>query len=80
MNLPKMPILHTASKYTPLPLGEGRVREFAKSMRADPTGGKKLIWYLLRNRRFNGYKFKRQYILDHYILDFYCKELNLAIE
>jgi very-short-patch-repair endonuclease len=75
-----MPTSHSTSNYTSLPLGEGRVREFAKAMRTDPTGGEKLMWYLLRNRRFKGYKFKRQFILDHYILDFYCIELKLAIE
>jgi very-short-patch-repair endonuclease len=27
-----------------------------------------------------GYKFRRQYSVDQYIIDFYCLELKLAIE
>ena len=27
-----------------------------------------------------GYKFRRQYSVDQYIIDFYCPELKLAIE
>ena len=27
-----------------------------------------------------GYKFKRQYSVDHFVIDFYCPELKLAIE
>ncbi len=27
-----------------------------------------------------GYKFRRQYSVDEYIIDFYCPELKLAIE
>ncbi len=27
-----------------------------------------------------GYKFKRQYSVDQYVLDFYCSEIRLAIE
>jgi very-short-patch-repair endonuclease len=34
----------------------------------------------LRNRRFGGYKFRRQYSIDNYVVDFYCPELKLAIE
>ncbi len=27
-----------------------------------------------------GYKFKRQYSVDHFVVDFYCPELKLAVE
>ena len=27
-----------------------------------------------------GYKFKRQYSVDHFVIDFYCSELKLAVE
>lgn len=32
------------------------------------------------NRRFAGLKFRRQYPIDKYILDFYCHEQKAAIE
>jgi very-short-patch-repair endonuclease len=38
------------------------------------------LWSWLRDRRFTGYRFRRQYPILHYILDFYCPELKLAIE
>src|SRR4030042_4179468 len=34
----------------------------------------------IRNRRFYGMKFFRQYSTGPYILDFYCPKLKLAIE
>lgn len=34
----------------------------------------------LRGRQVKGYKFRRQFPISHYILDFYCHEMNLAIE
>ena len=38
------------------------------------------LWDLLRNRRFDGYKFRRQHPIGRFILDFYCEDLHLAIE
>lgn len=38
------------------------------------------MWHLLRDHRFCGYKFRRQYPLAGYILDFYCHTARLAIE
>ena len=38
------------------------------------------LWQPLRNRQANGHKFRRQYSVDRYILDFYCPSAKLAIE
>jgi very-short-patch-repair endonuclease len=54
--------------------------EFAKSLRMQMTDAETLMWHLLRNRRFGGFKFRRQYALAPFILDFYCAERSLAIE
>ena len=35
---------------------------------------------LLRNRQFGGLKFRHQYPMAPYVLDFYCHEARLAIE
>ena len=53
---------------------------FAKDLRKDQTDAEVFMWYLLRDRRFCGYKFRRQYPLAGYILDFYCPAVKLAIE
>jgi very-short-patch-repair endonuclease len=54
--------------------------EFARKMRKEQTDAEQLLWHLLRNRNFCGFKFRRQYPIGGYILDFFCDELNLAIE
>ncbi|RII29771.1 MAG: hypothetical protein CXR30_10685 [Geobacter sp.] len=52
----------------------------ARELRARLTDAEQLLWYLLRNRSFCGYKFRRQHPAGRYILDFYCHEKLLAIE
>ena len=49
-------------------------------MRHAPTKAEGRIWRWLRARRFGGHKFRRQFPIGGYILDFYCPELRLAIE
>ena len=49
-------------------------------MRHSPTREEWKIWRWLRNRRFGDHKFRRQYPIGRYVLDFYCHELKLAIE
>jgi very-short-patch-repair endonuclease len=39
-----------------------------------------LLWNELRNKQILGYDFDRQRPIDNFIVDFYCKELMLAIE
>ena len=49
-------------------------------MRANPTDAERRLWSILRNKRLSGYKFKRQAILDWYIIDFVSFEHRLIIE
>jgi very-short-patch-repair endonuclease len=39
-----------------------------------------LLWETLRDRKILDKKFRRQFALDCFILDFYCQELKLVIE
>jgi len=52
----------------------------ARELRSRLTDAEQLLWYLLRSRRFCGYKFRRQHPVGRFILDFYCHEERLAIE
>ena len=52
----------------------------ARDLRAQLTDAEQLLWYILRDRRFCGIKFRRQHPFDRYILDFYCRDAQLAIE
>ena len=39
-----------------------------------------VIWSKLKGKQLLGYKFRRQYSVDRYVVDFYCPELKLAVE
>jgi very-short-patch-repair endonuclease len=52
----------------------------AKQLRKQATPTEKLLWEHLKNRQLNGIKFRRQHVLDPYIVDFYSPAHRLAIE
>ncbi len=52
----------------------------ARHLRQEQTPAEKALWNLLRNRKFENLKFRRQHPLKDYIVDFYCYELMLIIE
>ena len=39
-----------------------------------------VVWSKLKGRQMLGYKFRRQYSVNRYFIDFYCPELKLAVE
>lgn len=53
---------------------------FAKSMRHTATDAEHLMWQILRTKRFMNLKFRRQYVIQPYIVDFYCHEIGLVVE
>src|SRR6267142_2421940 len=52
----------------------------ARALRQKPTWAEKKLWRILRDRRFSGYKFRRQHPFGYYFLDFYCAEAKLVLE
>ncbi len=52
----------------------------ARRMRREPTEAERAAWELLRDRRCLGLKFRRQQIIDGFVVDFYCAEARLAVE
>ncbi len=52
---------------------------FAREMRKQPTEAEEKLWGQLRFDVL-GVRFRRQYILDGAIFDFFCPQLNLVIE
>ena len=52
----------------------------AKFNRKNPTKAENRLWYYLRNRRLNGYKFIRQVVIGPYIADFVCREKKVVLE
>ena len=57
-----------------------RIRNFAKKMRHEPTDAEAAMWRLLRDRRLERFKFRRQVPFQSYILDFVCFEKRFIIE
>ena len=55
-------------------------KEKRRKLRRNQTYVEKIVWIYLRDRRLLGYKFKRQYSVDQYVMDFYCSELKFAVE
>ena len=49
-------------------------------MRRDQTEAEKKLWAILRNRQLTGVKFRRQFPIGDYILDFYAPKYSLCIE
>lgn len=39
-----------------------------------------ILWKKLSRKQMLGYKFRRQYGIDKFVIDFYCPKLKLAIE
>ena len=54
--------------------------EKARSLRKETTEAEEKLWQVLRNRAFDGYKFRRQHPIGKYIADFYCHENKLVVE
>ncbi len=51
-----------------------------KDLRKKSTKAEKILWEYLRNRKLAGFKFKRQYSVDAFIIDFYCPKVKLGVE
>ena len=56
------------------------LKETRRHLRKNQTYTEKIVWMYLRNRQMEGYKFRRQYSVDKFVIDFYCPKLKLAIE
>ena len=52
----------------------------SRKLRKNQTDAEKKLWALLRNRQLAGIKFRRQFPVGRYILDFYAPQYKLNIE
>ena len=51
-----------------------------RELRRNLTPAEATLWKALKNSKLSGRKFRRQYSVGRYILDFYCVEKWLAVE
>ncbi len=56
------------------------LKKLANQLRRSMTLSEVLLWKELKQKKILGYDFDRQRPINNFIVDFYCKELQLAME
>jgi isoleucyl-tRNA synthetase len=62
------------------PLSYELLKKFSKENRLKPTQAEEILWNELSGKKLEGYKFRRQHIIDDVIVDFVCLKKQLVIE
>jgi very-short-patch-repair endonuclease len=57
-----------------------KLKPLARQMRREPTAAEAKLWQRLRNRQIRNAKFRRQFAIDRFIVDFCSPEVRLIIE
>jgi very-short-patch-repair endonuclease len=52
----------------------------ARNLRRNQTHAERTLWFRLRDRRLGGWKFRRQFPIDRFTVDFFCADAHLIIE
>jgi len=60
--------------------GVSLTKQLARNLRKRSSDAERLLWFYLRDRRLEGFKFRRQYSIGPFIVDFVCLEKQLIIE
>ncbi len=55
-------------------------KSLRQRLRNESPRAEQILWFHLRKRQIEGFKFRRQTSIDNYIVDFYCPEARLVIE
>ena len=77
--------MREAAVESPSPLvgegwGRGGLRNRARTLRTNQTDAEQRLWKLLRAKRLEGWKFRRQFPIGRYIVDFACPAARLIVE
>ncbi len=56
------------------------LKKYRRYLRNNTTTAERILWSRLRARQLYGVKFRRQFSIGPYILDFYCPAKQFAIE
>lgn len=57
-----------------------KLRQYARDMRKEPTDAEAVLWNVLRGKKLEAMRFRRQHPIENYIVDFICLEEKLIIE
>ena len=55
-------------------------KSLRRLLRKQQPRSEELLWRKLRSRQLAGFKFRRQYSIDRYVVDFYCSDAQLVVE
>ena len=66
-------------KYNPL-YNQKDLKEKRKELRSNSTSAEAVLWRMLKGKQVEGRRWRRQFSIGNYILDFYCPEIKLAVE
>jgi very-short-patch-repair endonuclease len=58
----------------------GLMKERSRQLRSRQSDAESRLWYHLRNRQLEGWKFRRQHVVGPFIVDFVCLERSLVVE
>jgi len=56
------------------------VSQLARTLRSNLTDAEARLWYHLRRKQLDGFRFRRQHPLGPYVVDLFCPEAKLIIE
>ena len=56
------------------------LQERARELRKNMTPAEEILWEKLRHNQLNGLQFRRQQIINPFIVDFYCHAKALVVE
>ncbi len=56
------------------------IQETRSVLRKRMTAPELVFWTAVRDQKLQGYKFRRQYSVGRYIVDFYCTKARIGIE
>ena len=57
-----------------------RLKELRRTLRNNPTPAESELWKHLKADKLDGLRWRRQFSVEDYILDFYCPSIRLCIE
>lgn len=63
-----------------MPLVDPRSLGVARALRARATEAERSLWAAIRDRRLDGWKFRRQVPIGPWVADFACTEARLVVE
>ena len=67
-------------KHTPYIHNECNQKLLRQTLRNNATSAEAILWRALKGKQVDGLKFRRQFGVGPYVIDFYCPEIRLGIE